>query len=63
MISFNAIIADKRSLYVEQSEWYYALCLLKKDNIVAARSALQKISMDNGFYKTSAEEILNKLGN
>lgn len=61
--SFNAVIADRRSLYVEQSEWYYALCLLKKDDMISARIQFRKISDGEGFYKDKAKEILSDLGN
>lgn len=60
--AFNFIIKDNDNLYIEHAEWYLALCYLKKDQPEEARKQLLRIANEeNGFYRTDAQKILEKL--
>lgn len=59
--SFKKIINDNNSLYVENAEWYLALCYIKNNDKVLAKSLLTKIVEKNGYYKADAEKILEEL--
>lgn len=58
---FNKVIKSKDQFYVEQSEWYKVLCLVKLNHKSHAITHLNAIVEQKGFYRSRAEEILLKL--
>ncbi len=61
--SFQKVIDHNDNLFIEQAEWYLALCYLKTGEQEKAHIQFGKIITDNSLYKEEAEDILNKLGN
>lgn len=59
--SFSIIIKANTSLYVENAEWYLALCYLKSKNKIQAKATLAKIVARNGYYKPDAEKLIHEL--
>jgi len=60
-ISFQKVIDHNDNLFIEQAEWYLALCYLKTGEQEKASLRFGKIITDNSLYKRNAEDILNKL--
>jgi len=60
--SFTKVIDQNDNLFIEQAEWYLALCYLKTGEQEKAHLQFGKIITDNSLYKEEAEDILNKLG-
>ena len=58
---FQSIITDNSSLYIEQAEWYLALCYLKIDENEKAIEIFKKIESKDGFYKKQAGILLKDL--
>lgn len=61
--SFQKVISHNDNLFIEQAEWYLALCYLKTGEQEKANLQFGKIITENSLYKEEAEDILNKLGN
>ena len=61
--SFQKVINHNDNLFIEQAEWYLALCYLKTGEQEKAQLQFGKIIADNSLYKKEAEDILKKLGN
>ena len=61
--SFMKVIDQNDNLFIEQAEWYLALCYLKTGEQEKAHLQFGKIIADNSLYKEEAEDILKKLGN
>lgn len=61
--SFQKVINHNDNLFIEQAEWYLALCYLKTGEQEKAHLQFGKMITDNSLYKVAAEDILNKLGN
>lgn len=60
--SFQHIIADNNSLYIEHAEWYLGLCYLKNNEANKAMAQFGKIaSEDRNFHKADAQQLLAKL--
>jgi tetratricopeptide (TPR) repeat protein len=59
--SFNNVVKNEASLYVDEATWYLALCYLKKDDSVEAITQLSKVVESNSNHKDEAEEIIGKL--
>jgi hypothetical protein len=55
------VINKKDVAYVEHSEWYLALCYLKKDQTAQALTVLTRIANSNSYYKSKALDLLKKL--
>ena len=60
--SFKKVINHNDNLFIEQAEWYLALCYLKTGEQEKAHIQFGKIITDNSLYKEEAEDILKKLG-
>ena len=60
--SFIKVIDHNDNLFIEQAEWYLALCYLKTGEQEKAHFKFGKMITDNSLYKEEAEDILNKLG-
>ena len=61
--SFQKVINHNDNLFIEQAEWYLALCYLKTGKQEKAHLQFGKMITDNSLYKVAAEDILNKLNN
>lgn len=62
--SFQRIIADNNSFYIEHAEWYLGLCYLKNNQTSKAIAEFQKIAFESrNYYKVDAQLILAKLQN
>lgn len=59
--SFNMVINDRNNLYIDQAEWYLAMCYIKTNDTEKARMVLTHISGGDGLYKKDAGSILKKL--
>lgn len=60
--SFQHIIADNNSFYIEHAEWYLGLCYLKNNETNEAIAEFQKIASENrNYHKVDAQLILAKL--
>lgn len=59
--NFTRVVKYKNNLFIEQSEWYLGFCYLKTNEKDKALKQFQAIAQGNSFYKTKAQEILNKL--
>jgi tetratricopeptide (TPR) repeat protein len=55
------VISKKDMAYIEHSEWYLALCYLKKNETSKAVTMLKTIADNNSYYKTRALELLKQL--
>ena len=60
--SFQKVINHNDNLFIEQAEWYLALCFLKTGEQEKAHLQFEKIIDDNSLYKEEAEDVLKKLG-
>lgn len=60
--SFQRIIADNNSYYIEHAEWYLGLCYLKNNETDKAITEFRKIASENrNYHKVDAQLILAKL--
>ncbi len=59
---FVEVLKHKPNLYIDQSEWYLALCYLQTHQLVLAHQQLAMIAASQSSFKSQAEEILNKWG-
>jgi TolA-binding protein len=59
--SFGKVIADNKSLYVDQAQWYLALCYMKTNETDKAVELFGKIEKESGFYAKDAKKIIRKL--
>ncbi len=60
-LSFGKVIDNKNNLYIDQAEWYLALCYINTGEKDKAVRILKKIKREKGIYKDNAEEIIRKL--
>lgn len=59
--SFGKVIDDKNNLYIDQAEWYLALCYINTNERDKAVRLLTIISKEDGIYKNDAKKIIRKL--
>jgi TolA-binding protein len=59
--SFNIVIKNSTSLYIDEATWYLALSYLKKNDRLVAETQFKKIVESNSNHKDEAQEILEKL--
>lgn len=59
--NFTRVLKHKNNLFIEQSEWYLGFCYLKTNEKEKALKQFHAIAQGNSFYKTKAQEILNRL--
>jgi hypothetical protein len=59
--SFEFIIEDDNSLFVEQAEWYLAWCYLKTGNKAKAKELFSKISENDTHYSENANKVLKRM--
>jgi TolA-binding protein len=59
--SFGNVIDDNNNLYIDQAEWYLALCYLNTNELVKAKQLFEAIKKEDGVYKNDARKILRKM--
>jgi TolA-binding protein len=59
--SFGIVINDNKNLYVDQAQWYLALCYLQTDENDKAIKLLETIRNEGGFYSRDAKKIIRKI--
>ncbi len=59
--SFGNVIDDNNNLYIDQAEWYLALCYLNTNEMIKAKQLFEAIKRDEGIYKNDARKILRKM--
>jgi len=61
--SFQTIITDNNNLFIEQAEWYLAMCYLKTEDNAKAKELLDELINKESYYKEMAKRIKNELYN
>jgi len=59
--SFQAVLDHNDNLFIEQAEWYKALCLLKLENNNEAIQLFSDIENSNSLFKDQASDILKSI--
>ncbi len=59
--SFGIVIDDKNNLYIDQAEWYLALCYLNTNETAKAKQLFEAIKREDGIYKNDARKILKNM--
>jgi tetratricopeptide (TPR) repeat protein len=59
--SFGKVIDDNNNLYVDQAEWYLALCYLQTDENDKAMKLFEIIRNEGGFYSKDAKKYIRKM--
>jgi tetratricopeptide (TPR) repeat protein len=59
--SFADVINDNNNLYIDQAQWYLALCYVRTDEKDKAVRQLETIKKGNGIHSKDATKILRKL--
>jgi tetratricopeptide (TPR) repeat protein len=57
---YSQVISHGDNMFVEEAEWYKALCYLKLDKKEIAQKQLKAIIDKNGYFATDARAILRK---
>ncbi len=60
-ISFGKVIDNNNNLYIDQAQWYLALCYINTDEKEKALQMLEKIKQESSIYKNDAIKIIRKL--
>lgn len=55
---FKAIVDHQDNLFVDQAEWYLALCFLKTGQNKETKRQLELIAQGRSIYKTKAQKLL-----
>jgi hypothetical protein len=63
ILSFEKVLKNKESLYVEPAQWYQALSYLGKNDKEMTLILFDKIATSESFYKTNAKKIIDDLNN
>jgi hypothetical protein len=59
--SFGIVIDDKKNLYIDQAQWYLALCFLQTEEKEKSIQLLKKIKNEGGYFAKNAKIILRKI--
>lgn len=59
--SFGKVIDDNNNMYIDQAEWYLALCYVKTDEWDKAVELLETIKKEDGIFKNDARKVLRNL--
>ena len=59
--SFGKVIDNKDNLYIDQAQWYLALCYLNTNEIEKAKALFSIIENEGGLYKNDAKKIIKGL--
>jgi tetratricopeptide (TPR) repeat protein len=60
-LSFGKVIDNKDNLYVDQAQWYLALCYLQTNETEKAKNLFKIIGDENGIYRNDANKIFKSL--
>jgi tetratricopeptide (TPR) repeat protein len=60
-LSFNKVIDNRDNLYVDQAQWYLALCYLQTNETERAKELFKIIGSENGTYRHDANKIFKGL--
>jgi hypothetical protein len=55
------VIDDKNNLYIDQAQWYLALCYLNTNETEKAKQLFRIIGKENGIYRNDARKIASGL--
>jgi lipopolysaccharide biosynthesis regulator YciM len=58
---YSKVIEHGNNLFVEEAEWYKALCYLKINNKADAKQELLAVIDRKGHYENNAKAILRRL--
>jgi tetratricopeptide (TPR) repeat protein len=58
---YQAVIINKDNLFIEQAQWYIALCYLQTNENKKAYKQFRNIADNQGFYQEKAQAILKKM--
>ena len=61
IFSYQEVVQLKNNLFVEQAEWYTALCYIQTENKKKAYEKFKKIADSNSYYSEKAKAIIKKL--
>jgi tetratricopeptide (TPR) repeat protein len=59
--SLGIVIDDKKNLYIDQAQWYLALCFLQTREKEKSIQLFKKIKNEGGYYSKNAKVILRKI--
>jgi tetratricopeptide (TPR) repeat protein len=59
--SFGKVIDNNNNLYIDQAQWYLALCYLNTNENDKAKQLLKIIGKEGGIYKNDANKIIRGL--
>jgi len=59
--SFGNVINNDSNNYIDQAQWYLALCYVKTDEREKAIVQLEIIKKEGGVYRNNAKKIIRKL--
>lgn len=59
--SFGIVIEDNKNLYIDQAQWYLALCYLQTGENEKAVQLLQIINDEGGLFSKKSKRILKKI--
>ncbi len=59
--AYDKVITHNNNLFVEQAEWYTALCYVGSGNLVLAGNQLEAVIRRGGFYKKDASGLLKRI--
>jgi TolA-binding protein len=59
--SFGKVIDNKDNLYIDQAQWYLALCYLNTNETEKAKQLFKIIVNEEGIYKNDARKIIRGL--
>jgi tetratricopeptide (TPR) repeat protein len=59
--SFNKVIHNDDNLFIEDAQWYLALCYLRTDERVKAVDQLNAIIRSASIYKADAKRIMRRM--
>jgi len=59
--SFDKVIDNRDNLFVDQAQWYLALCYLQTNETEKAKKLFKMIGNENGIYRNDAIKIFKGL--
>lgn len=59
--SFNKVIDDNNNLYIEDAQWYLALCYMQTGDSDKAIEQLKIISKSESLYSKDAKKVLKRI--
>lgn len=59
--SFVKVIDNKDNMYIDQAQWYLALCYLNTNDTEKAKQLFEIIEKEDGIYRNDAKKIIRGL--